>query len=34
MRNIIIVELTSTGINYVQDIIDRNHNPIALELNR
>ncbi len=32
MRNIIIVECTSTGINYVQDIIDRNYNPIVLEL--
>ena len=32
MRNIIIVQCTSTGINYVQDIIDRNCNPIILEL--
>ena len=32
MRNIIIVECASTGINYVQDIIDRNYNPIVLEL--
>ena len=32
MRNIIIVECASTGINYVQDIIDRNYKPIVLEL--
>lgn len=32
MSNIIIVQCMSTGINYVQDIIDRNHNPIILEL--
>ena len=31
MKNIIIVECASTGTNYVQDIIDRNHNPIVLE---
>ena len=32
MRNIIIVQCASTGINYVQDIIDRNYNPVVLEL--
>ncbi len=32
MRNIIVVECASTGMNYVQDIIDRNYNPIVLEL--
>ena len=32
MRNIIIVQCMSTGKNYVQDIIDRNCNPIVLEL--
>ena len=32
MRNIIIVECISTGLNYVQDIINRNYNPIVLEL--
>ncbi len=32
MKNIIIVQCTSTGINYVQDIIDRNYNPVVLEL--
>lgn len=31
MNNIIIVECVSTGINYIQDIIDRNCNPIVLE---
>ena len=31
MRNIIIVECASTGINYVQDIITRNYNPVVLE---
>lgn len=33
MRNIIIVQCMSTGKNYVQDIIDRNYNPIVLEMN-
>ena len=32
MRNIIIVQCMSTGKNYVQDIIDRNCNPIILEM--
>ena len=32
MRNIIIVEASSTGKNLVQDIINRNYNPIVLEL--
>ena len=32
MRNIIIVQCMSTGKNYVQDIIDRNYNPIILEM--
>ena len=32
MRNIIIVQCTSTGKNYVQDIINRKCNPIVLEL--
>ena len=32
MRNIVIVECMSTGVNYVQDVIDRNYNPIVLEL--
>ena len=33
MRNIIIVQCMSTGKNYIQDIIDRNCNPIVLEMN-
>lgn len=33
MRNIIVVECMSTGTNYIQDIIDRNYNPVVLELN-
>lgn len=33
MRNIIVVELGSTGINFVRDIINRNYNPIGLQLN-
>ena len=32
MRNIIIVQCMSTGKNYVQDIIDRDCNPIVLEM--
>ena len=32
MRNIIIVQCMSTGKNYVQDIVDRNFNPIILEM--
>lgn len=34
MRNIIVVECASTGITYVQDIIDRNYTPIVLELKK
>lgn len=32
MENIIIVECMSTGINFIQDIADRNFNPIVLDL--
>ena len=32
MRNIIVVQCFSTGINFVQDIIDRNYNPVILEM--
>ena len=32
MRNIIIVECISTGINFVEDILNRGYNPIALDL--
>ena len=31
MRNIVIVECISTGINFIQDIVNRNYNPIVLE---
>lgn len=31
MRNIIIVECKSTGINFIEDIIKRGHNPVVLE---
>lgn len=33
MSNIVVVQCKSTGINYIQDIIDRNHNPVILEMN-
>ncbi|AMD17315.1 hypothetical protein TL18_04320 [Methanobrevibacter sp. YE315] len=33
MRNIVIVDPASTGINFIQDVINRNYNPIGLELN-
>ena len=32
MRNIIVVECFSTGKNYIKDIIDRNYNPVVLEV--
>lgn len=32
MRNIIIVECISTGINFVEDIINRGFNPILSDL--
>ena len=31
-RNIVIVQCYSTGFNYVQDIIDRDYNPVVLEM--
>ncbi len=31
MRNIIIVECISTGVNFIEDIINRGYNPIVLE---
>ncbi len=31
MRNIIIVECRSTGINFIEDIINRGYNPVILE---
>ncbi len=33
MRNIIVVQCSSTGTNYIQDITDRNCNPVILEMN-
>ena len=32
MRNIVVVECISTGINYIQDIAARNYNPVVLEM--
>ena len=32
MRNIVVVECISTGINYIQDIVARNYNPVVLEI--
>ena len=32
MRNIVLVHCISTGINFVEDIINRGYNPIVLEL--
>ena len=32
MRNIVIVEIASTGANFIQDIINRNYNSIGLKL--
>lgn len=32
MRNIIVVDCKSTGINYIDDIFNRRYNPIVLEL--
>ena len=33
MRNIIVVDCKSTGINYIDDIFNRRYTPIVLELN-
>lgn len=32
MRNIIVVDCISSGINYIEDIVNRGHHPIILEL--
>ena len=32
MRNIIVVEPASTGVNFIRDIVNRNLNPIGLDL--
>lgn len=32
MRNIIVVDCISSGVNYIEDIVNRGHNPVILEL--
>lgn len=32
MKNIIIVDCISTGINYIADIVNRGYNPVVLEM--
>jgi len=32
MRNIIVVDCVSTGVNYIEDIVNRGYNPVILEL--
>ena len=32
MRNIVVVEPSSTGFNFIRDIVNRNFNPIALDM--
>ncbi len=32
MRNIIVVDCISSGTNYIEDIVNRGHNPVILEL--
>ena len=32
MRNIIVVDCVSTGVNYIEDIANRGYNPVILEL--
>lgn len=32
MRNIVLVDIRSTGLNYVGDVINRGYNPVVLEL--
>lgn len=32
MRNIVVVECGSTGFNFIQDIVNRGYNPIALQM--
>lgn len=31
MRNIVFVEVISTGVNFIKDAIFRNYNPIVLQ---
>ena len=32
MRNIIVIDCISTGVNYIGDIINRGYNPIVMHL--
>ena len=32
MRNIVVVDCQSTGINFIDDIYNRRYNPVVLEL--
>ena len=32
MRNIVVVEAASTGFNFIRDIVNRNYNPVVLDL--
>lgn len=32
MRNIVIVECISTGINFIEDIVNRGYNPVVMHL--
>lgn len=32
MRNIIVVDCISSGVNYIEDITNRSYNPVILEL--
>ena len=32
MRNIMVVDCKSTGINYIGDIVNRRYNPVVLQL--
>lgn len=32
MRNIVVVEASSTGFNYIRDIVNRNFNPVVLDM--
>ena len=33
MRNIVVVEAISTGYNFIRDIVNRNYNPVILDMN-
>ena len=32
MKSIVIVDCKSTGLNFIEDIINRGYNPVVLEL--